>query len=108
MRLITIHFKPILFKKALKKILRRCNFYLDFEKEWRNFLGICENSKIERILSLNNFLITEFLITDCELKPELLNGVNCHCDKAAGRIKIPFENYHKYKQSIKEFLIDFD
>lgn len=103
-----IKFTPILFKEKLKKIWQQCNFYLDFGKEWRNFLYICENNKIERIFSLNNFLITEFLITNCELMPELLNSVDCHCNRTSGRIKIPLENYNKYRQSIEEFLIDFN
>lgn len=80
-------FRPILSKGRLKKIWQQCAFYLNFEKEWKNFLGICENNKIERTLALNNFLITEFLITYCELKPEMLNRMNCHCDQRSGEIK---------------------
>lgn len=104
----TVNFEPVLFKKILKKIWRRHNFYLDFGKEWRNFLYICENNKIERLFSINNFLITEFLITNCELSPNLLNSVNCHCNKISGRIRIPLENYNKHRQSIENFLTNFN
>lgn len=103
-----INFKPILFRKILKKIWQRYNFYLDFGKEWKNFLDICESNKTERIFSINNFLITEFLITNCELRSELLNSVNCYCNKTSGKIKIPIENYNKYKKLIEEFLINYN
>lgn len=103
----TVRFKPIFFKEKLKKIWQRYNFYLDFEKEWKNFLDICENNKIERIFALNNFLITEFLITYCGLKPGLLNDANCYCSETLGKIRIPYNNYNRHEQTIKNFLGNF-
>ena len=103
-----IKFKPALSKEKLKKIWQQCDFYLNVEKEWRNFLDICENNKDERNFALNNFLITEFLITHCGLKPKMLNKINCHCDQTSGEIKILNENYNKHKQPIKKFLINLN
>lgn len=102
-----IKFKPIFFKKELKKVWQQYDFYLDFEKEWKNFLDICGNNKIERIFALNNFLITEFLMAYCELKPRLLNNANCYCSETLGKIKIIHDNYDRHEQIIKNFLGNF-
>ncbi len=103
----TIRFNPILSKRKLKKVWRKYDFYLRFEKEWENFLDICGKDKSERIFALNNFLITEFLISYCGLKPVLLNSVNCICDKNIGKIEITNKIYNKYKYLIKKFLVNF-
>jgi len=103
-----IKFNPILFKKKLKEIWQRWDFYLDFEKEWKNFLDICGNNKIERIFSLNNFLITEFLITYCGSKSKMLSSMNCYCGQRIGEIKILNEDYNQHRELIKEFLVNFN
>ena len=101
-------FKPILEKEKIKDIWNRYNIGLNFEKEWNNFLKICENDNIERIFAVNNFLITEFLIIYCEVRPELLNNLNCFCaDKNHGQISIPANILNKYKSVITKFLVNF-
>lgn len=102
-----LNFQPILLKEVLKKIWQRYGVYLDFEKEWKNFLDICDYSKNERIFSLNNFLITEFLITNCGLRPSQLSSTNCYCSEIGGKVKIGFRDYNNHKKWIDGFLKNF-
>ncbi|MBI5079245.1 hypothetical protein HZB06_01035 [Candidatus Wolfebacteria bacterium] len=102
-----IKFNTILTKRKLKETWEGYDFCLKFEKEWKNFLDICNRNKLERILALNNFLITEFLISYCGLKPELLNIANSTCDRNTGKLKITNEIYNKNKHLIKNFLVSF-
>jgi hypothetical protein len=103
-----IKFSPVFLKRKIKKIWQQHGFYLDFEKEWKNFLNICGNDRTESIFAFNNFLITEFLITRCGLKPENLNEVNCHCVQGGGEAKIDAKNYNKHKRLIRNFLANFN
>ena len=102
-----IRFKPILDKRKIRNIWNRYNIYLDFEKEWNNFLEICENNKMERIFAINNFLITEFLIVYCKVNHKLLNKLNCFCNKNYGQVSISMKILNKYKSEINNFLVNF-
>jgi hypothetical protein len=98
-----IKFKPV-HKESLKKIWRQYNIYLNFDKEWENFLNICDNNKTERLFAVNNFLITEFLIVCCGLKTQSLAKINCCCGKNEGEFNVPFDIYNKNKYSINKFI----
>lgn len=102
-----IKFKPVMNKEKLRSIWNECDICLDFEKEWDNFLEICENNNLERIFAINNFLITEFLIIYCKVNSKLLNKLNCFCDKNYGQINMPINILDKHKSKINNFLINF-
>ncbi len=102
-----VQFKPLVFKKKLKEIWEQYGIYLDFEKEWRNFLNICDYKKIERIFAINNFLITEFLIFYCEVNPASIQEMNCYCDKNLGNIDVPIDAFIKHDYLIKNFMANF-
>lgn len=102
-----VEFKPITNKGKIEYIWNRYNVRLDFEKEWNNFLEICENDNSERIFAVNNFLITEFLITCCKVNCESLDKLNCFCVENRGQISIPENTLNKYKSEINNFLANF-
>jgi|GEM_PF-7053202 len=101
-----IKFKPVSGQK-LKKIWRQYNISLNFDKEWKSFLDICDNNVAERLFAINNFLITEFLIICCGLKTKLLNEVNCYCGKNGGEFSVPFDIYNDNKYLIDTFVKNF-
>ena len=102
-----IKFKPVSDKEKIKSIWDEYNIHLDFEKEWDNFLEICENDNLERIFAVNNFLITEFLMAYCKVNCESLNKLNCFCVENRGQISIPENTLDKYKSEINNFLANF-
>lgn len=99
-----IRFKPIMNKEKIKAVWNKYDIHLDFEKEWDNFLDICENDNLERIFAVNNFLITEFLIAHCKVNHKLLNNLNCFCDKNDGQINILINTLNRHKSEINNFL----
>lgn len=104
----SFYFKPIMNKENMRKIWDWVVQCLNFDREWKNFLKICENNKNERVFAINNFLITEFLITNCEIKSSQLNEINCFCDKEKGSFILSKTIVKKYGIRIKKFLRNFN
>ena len=104
----SFHFKPIMNKEKMRKIWDWAIQCLNFDREWKNFLEICDNDKNERIFALNNFIITEFLVTNCEIKPSQLNEINCFCDKEKGCFILSKTAIKKYGIKVRKFLRNFN